>query len=71
MSGHQFQEDVNTSVSWDLINTDTDTEVANINSQSPHQTVTNKNCADSSKESQNHTVGLNHQLTPCTTKTFL
>ena len=54
MSGHQFQEDVNTSVSWDLIDTDTDTEVANINSQSPHQIVTNKNCADSSKESQNH-----------------
>ena len=62
MSGHQFQEDINTSVSWDLIDTDTDTEVANINSQSPHQTVTNKNCADSSNESQNHTVGLNHQL---------
>ena len=62
MSGHQFQEDVNTSVSWDLIDTDTDTEVANINSQSPHQTVTNKNCADSSNVSQNHTVGLNHQL---------
>ena len=62
MSGHQFQEDVNTSVSWDLIDTDTDTEVANINSQSPHQIVTNKNCADSSKESQSHTVGLNHQL---------
>ena len=62
MSGHQFQEDVNTSVSWDLIDTDTDMEVANINSQSPHQIVTNKNCADSSKESQNHTVGLNHQL---------
>ena len=62
MSGRQFQEDENTSVSWDLIDTDTDTEVANINSQSPHQTVTNKNCADSSNESQNHTVGLNHQL---------
>ena len=62
MSGHQFQEDVNTSVSWDLIDTDTDTEVANINSQSPHQTVINKSCADSSNESQNHTVGLNHQL---------
>ena len=62
MSGHQFQEDVNTSVSWDLIDTVTDTEVANINSQSPHQTVTNQNCADSSNESQNHTVGLNHQL---------
>ena len=62
MSGHQFQEDVNTSVSWDLIDTDTDMEVANINSQSTHQTVTNKNCADSSNESQNHTVGLNHEL---------
>ena len=62
MSGHQFQEEVNTSVSWDLIDTDTDTEVTNINSQSTHQTVTNKNCADSSYESQNHTVGLNHQL---------
>ena len=62
MSGHQFQEDVNTSVSWDLVDTDTDTEVANINSPSTHQTVTNKNCADSSNESQNHTVGLNHQL---------
>ena len=37
------------SVSWDLI--DTDMEVANINSPSTHQTVTNKNCADSSKES--------------------
>ena len=44
MSGHQFQEDVNTSVSWDLVDTDTDTEVANINSPSTHQTVTNKNC---------------------------
>ena len=63
MSGHQFQEDVNTSVSWDLIDTDTDTEVANINSPSAYQTVTNKNCADSSNESHNNTVGLNHQLT--------
>ena len=34
MSGHQFQEDVNTSVSWDLIDTDADAEVANINSPS-------------------------------------
>ena len=62
MSCHQFQEDVNTSVSWDLIDTDTDTEVANINSPSTHQTVTKKNCADSSKESQNNTVGLNQHL---------
>ena len=62
-SGPLFQEDVDMSVSWELIDTDTDTEVTNINSQSPHQPVTNKNCADSSNESQNHTVGLNHQLT--------
>ena len=44
MSGHQFQEDVNTSVSWDLIDTDTDTEVTNIISPSTYQNVTNKNC---------------------------
>ena len=62
MSGLLFQEDVNTSVSWDLVDTDTDTEVTNINSPSTHQTVTNKNCADSSNELQNNTVGLNHQL---------
>ena len=62
MSGRLFQDDVNTSVSWDLVDTDTDTEVANINSPSTHQTVTNKNSADSSNESQNNTVGLNHQL---------
>ena len=46
MSGHQFQDDVNMSVSWDLVDTDTDTEVANINLPSTHQAVTNKNCAD-------------------------
>ena len=58
------------SVSWDLVDTDTDTEVANINSPSTHQTVTNKNCADSSKESQNNTVGLNHQLNTLYNKDF-
>ena len=61
MSGPLFQEDVNTSVSWDLVDTDADTEVASINSPS-HQTVTNKNCTDSSNESQNNAVGLNHKL---------
>ena len=61
MSGPLFQEDVNTSVSWDLVNTDADTEVASINSPS-HQTVTNKNCTESSNESQDNAVGLNHQL---------
>ena len=62
MTSPLFQEDVNTSVSWDLVDTDTNTEVANINSPSTHQTATNKNCADSNNESQNNTVGLNHQL---------
>ena len=35
-SEHQLQEDVNTSVSWDLVDTDTDAEVANINSSLTH-----------------------------------
>ena len=70
MSGHQFQEDINTSVSWDLVDTDTDMEVANINSPSTRQTVTNKNCADSNQESQNNTVGLNHQLNTLYNKDF-
>ena len=61
MSSPLFQEDINTSVSWDLVDTDADTEVASINSPS-HQTVTNKNCADSSNELQDNVVGLNHQL---------
>ena len=30
---NQLQEDVNTSVSWDLVDTDTDAEVANINTR--------------------------------------
>ena len=62
MSDHQMQEDENTSVSWDLVNTDTDAEVANINLAPTHQTVTNQNCADSINETQNNAVGLNHEL---------
>ena len=62
MSDHQLQEDVNTSVSWDLVDTDTDAEVANINSPLTHQTVTNQNCAGSNNASQHNAVGLNHQL---------
>ena len=30
MSDHQLQEDMNTSVSWDLVDTDTDAEVAKL-----------------------------------------
>ena len=62
MSDHQLQEDVNTSVSWDLVDTDTDAEVANINLSLTHQTVTNQDCASSINEAQNNAVGLNHQL---------
>ena len=58
------------SVSWDLVDTDTDTEVVIINSPSTHQTVTNENGADSSKESQNNTVGLNHPLDNLYNKDF-
>ena len=62
MSDHQMQEDVNTSVSWDLVDTDTDAEVVNINSSLTHQTVTDQNCTDSINAMQNNAVGLNHQL---------
>ena len=62
MSGHQMQEDVNTSVSWDLVDTDTHAEVANINLPLTHPTVTNQNCADSINKMKNNAVGLNHQL---------
>ena len=62
MSDHQLQEDVNTSVSWDLVDTDTDAEVANINLPLTHQTVTDQNRTDSINATQNNAVGLNHQL---------
>ena len=61
-SDQQMQEDENTSVSWDLVDTDTDVEVANINLAPTHQTVTNQNCADSINKTQNNAVGLNHEL---------
>ena len=61
-SDHQLQEDVNTSVSWDLVDTDTDAEVAIINSSLTHKTVTDQNCTDSINATQNNAVGLNYQL---------
>ena len=61
-SDQQMQEDENTSVSWDLVDTDTDAEVTNINLAPTHQTVTNQNCADSINKTQNNAVGLNHEL---------
>ena len=61
-SDQQMQEDENTSVSWDLVNTDTDAEVANINLAPTHRAVTNQNCADSINKTQRNAVGLNHEL---------
>ena len=61
-SDQQMQEDENTSVSWDLVDTDTDVEVANINLAPTHRAVTNQNCADSINKTQRNAVGLNHEL---------
>ena len=61
-SDQQMQEDENTSVSWDLVDTDTDAEVANINLAPTHRAVTNQNCADSINKTQNNALGLNHEL---------
>ena len=61
-SDQQMQEDENMSVSWDLVDTDTDAEVANINLAPTHQAVTNQNCADSINKTQRNAVGLNHEL---------
>ena len=61
-SDQQMQEDENTSVSWDLVDTDTDAEVANINLAPTHWAVTNQNCADSINKTQRNAVGLNHEL---------
>ena len=61
-SDQQMQEDENTSVSWDLVDTDTDVEVANINLAPTHRAVTKQNCADSINKTQCNAVGLNHQL---------
>ena len=63
ISGPLFQEDVNTSSSWDFTDPDLDTEVANINSPHQHITNTTQHCANVNKGQQNNNqVGLNHQL---------
>ena len=61
-SDNQLQEDVNTSVSWDLVDTDTDAEVANINSSLGHRTVTNQTFTDSTNTRQNNAVDLNNEI---------
>ena len=61
-SDNQLQEDVNMSVSWDLVNTDTDAEVANINSSLGHRTVTNQKFTDSTNTRQNNAVDLSNEI---------
>ena len=61
-SDNQLQEDVNTSVSWDLVDTDTDAEVANINSSLGHRTVTDQKFTDSINTRQNNAVDLNNEI---------
>ena len=62
MSDNQLQEDVNTSVSWDLVDTDTDAEVANINSSLLHKTVADQKFTDSINTRQNNAVDLNNKI---------
>ena len=61
-SDNQLQEDVNTSVSWDLVNTDTDAEVANINLSFTHKAVTDPKTTDPINTRQNKTVALNNEI---------
>ena len=61
-SDNQLQEDVNTSVSWDLVDTDTDAEVPNINSSLPHQTITDQHSTGSTNATRNNAVGLSNEI---------
>ena len=61
-SNNQLQEDVNTSVSWDLVDTDTDAKVANINSSLPHKTVTDKHSTGSTNTTRNNAVDLSNEI---------
>ena len=61
-SDHQLQEDVNTSVSWDLVDTDTDAEVANINSSLTHKTVTDQKSTGSTNTTRNNAVDLSNEI---------
>ena len=61
-SDHQLQEDENTSVSWDLVDTDTDAEVANINSSLTHKTVTDQKSTGSTNTTRNNAVDLSNEI---------
>ena len=60
-SDHQLQEDVNMSVSWDLVDTDTDAEVANINSSLTHKTVTDQKSTGSTNTTRTN-VDLSNEI---------
>ena len=62
MSDNQLREDANTSVSWDLVDTDTDAEVANINSSLPHKTVTDQHSTGSTNTTRNNAVDLSNEI---------
>ena len=62
MSDNQLREDANTLVSWDLVNTDTDAEVANINSSLPHKTVTDQHSTGSTNTTRNNAVDLSNEI---------
>ena len=61
-SDNQLQEDVNTSVSWDLVDTDMDAEVANIDLSFTHKAVTDPKTTDSINTRQNKAVALNNEI---------
>ena len=61
-SDNQLQEDINTSVSWDLVDTDTDAEVVNINSSLSHKTVTDQKSTGSTNTTRNNAVDLSNEI---------
>ena len=61
-SDNQLQEDMNTSVSWDLVDTDTDAEVANITSSLPHKTVADQHSTGSTNTTRNNAVDLSNEI---------
>ena len=61
-SDNQLREDANTSVSWDLVDTDTDAEVADINSSLSHKTVIDQHFTGSTNATRNNAVGLSNEI---------
>ena len=70
-SDNQLQEDVNTSVSWDLVDTDMDAEVANINSSLTHKTVTDQNSTGSTNTTRNNAIDLSNEINTLYNQDFL